>query len=305
MRFAISIPQYVDEGGFDPDRFRAHLQRAEELGFESGWTQEQVLGSARTLSPLETLTFAAACVERLRLGCAVFVLPLHNPLHLAKAITSLDRLSRGRAEVGVVAGGRGRPFAAFGVDDERPVARFNEAVALMKACWTESEVNFDGEFWKLEHVSMEPKPVQDPHPPLWLGGNHPNALRRAARLGDGFIGAGSQTSAAFAEQVQMVRRELSEQGRDPTSFQIAKRVYIHVEDDEAAARRRIGEALTRHYWGRTGLEAMAVAGPPGVCVDGLREVVAAGAELILLNTLVDDEQQMERLSAEVLPELQD
>ncbi len=304
MRFAISIPQYVDEAGFDPDRFGAHLRRAEELGFESGWTQEQVLGSARTLSPLETLTFAAACTERLRLGCVVFVLPLHNPLHLAKAITSLDCLSRGRVEVGVVAGGRGRPFAAFGVDPERPVARFNEALALMKACWTEGELNFDGEFWKLEHVAMEPKPVQKPHPPIWLGGNHPNALRRAVRVGDGFFGAGSQTTDAFAEQVQLIRRELSEQGRDPTSFQIAKRVYVQVEDDEATARRRIGEALAHHYWGRTGLEALAVAGPPAKCVEGLRAVMAAGAELILLNTLVDDERQMERLAAEVVAQVQ-
>jgi alkanesulfonate monooxygenase SsuD/methylene tetrahydromethanopterin reductase-like flavin-dependent oxidoreductase (luciferase family) len=175
---------------------------------------------------------------------------------------------------------------------------------LMKACWTQSEINFPGEFWKLEHVSMEPKPVQKPHPPLWFGGNHPNALRRAVRLGDGFIGAGSQATAAFAEQVQMVRDELSERGRDPASFQIAKRVYIHVDDDEAVARRRIGEALTQHYWGRTGLEAVAVAGPPAVCIAGLREVEAAGAELILLNTLVDDEQQMQRLTAEVVPELQ-
>ncbi len=303
MRFAISIPQYVDAGGFDGNSFGAHLRRAEELGFESGWTQEQILGSARTLSPLETLTFAAACTERLRLGCVVFVLPLHNPLHLAKAIASLDCVSRGRAEVGVVAGGRGRPFAAFGVDPERPVARFNEALALMKACWTEREINFDGEFWKLEHASMEPKPVQKPHPPVWLGGNHPNALRRAVRVGDGFFGAGSQTTEAFAEQVQVVRRELAEQGRDPTSFQIAKRVYVQIDDDEAAARQRIGEALAYHYWGRTGLESVAIAGPPDACAEGLRAVADAGAELVLLNTLVDDSYQMERLAAEVVPQL--
>jgi probable F420-dependent oxidoreductase len=303
MRFAISIPQYVDEAGFDPAWFRSHLRRAEELGFESGWTQEQVLGSAPTLSPLETLTFAAACTDRLRLGCVVFVLPLHNPLHLAKAITSLDCVSRGRAEVGVVAGGEARPFAAFGIDPDRPVARFNEALALMKACWTEPELNFDGEIWKLEHVSMEPKPVQKPYPPLWLGGNHPNALRRAVRLGDGFFGAGSQATAAFAEQVQTIRRELSEQQRDPATFQIAKRVYIQVDDDESVARERIGDALARHYWGRRGLEAVAVAGPPAKCVEGLREVADSGAELIMLNTLVDDAAQMERLAAEVIPQL--
>ncbi len=301
VRFAISIPQYVEEGEFNGDRFRVHLRRAEELGFESGWTQEQILGSAGALSPLETLAFAAAHTERLRLGCVVFVLPLHNP-HLAKAIASLDCLSRGRAEVGVVAGGKGRPFAAFGVDPDRPVSRFNEALALMKVCWTEKEIDFDGSHWKLERASMEPKPVQKPHPPVWLGGNHPDALKRAVRVGDGFFGAGSQTTAAFTEQVQSIRRELSDQGRDPASFRIAKRVYVHVDDDQSVARERIAAGLARHYGGR-GLEDVAVAGPPETCVEGLRKVVQAGAELILLNSLVDATQQMERLAAEVVPQL--
>ncbi len=302
VRFAISIPQYVEEGEFNGDRFRVHLRRAEELGFESGWTQEQILGSAGALSPLETLAFAAAHTERLRLGCVVFVLPLHNPLHLAKAIASLDCLSRGRAEVGVVAGGKGRPFAAFGVDPDRPVSRFNEALALMKVCWTEKEIDFDGSHWKLERASMEPKPVQKPHPPVWLGGNHPDALKRAVRVGDGFFGAGSQTTAAFTEQVQSIRRELSDQGRDPASFRIAKRVYVHVDDDQSVARERIAAGLARHYGGR-GLEDVAVAGPPETCVEGLRQVIQAGAGLILLNSLVDDTQQMERLAAEVVPQL--
>src|SRR5690349_9753290 len=145
MRFAISIPQYARESHFDDGAFRGFLQRVEELGlFESAWVQEQVIGAAGALAPLETLTYAAACTQRLRLGCAVFVLPLHNPLHLAKAISSLDCLSHGRVEVGVATGGKGRPFGAFGIDDDKPVARFNEAVALMKACWTETEINSDG-----------------------------------------------------------------------------------------------------------------------------------------------------------------
>src|SRR5437660_8638003 len=138
MRFAISIPQYAHDSRFDGDAFRAHLRRVEELGrFEGIWAQEQVIGAAGSLAPLQTLTYAAACTEQLRLGCAVFVLPLHNPLHLAKAISSLDCISHGRVDVGIATGGRGRPFAAFGVDPARPVARFNEALALIKACWPE------------------------------------------------------------------------------------------------------------------------------------------------------------------------
>jgi probable F420-dependent oxidoreductase len=302
VRFSISIPQHVGDDGFDPGAFRSHLARVEELGFHTAWTQEQILGSARTLSPLQTMTYAAACTDRLRLGCAVFVTPLHNPLHLAKAIGSLDHLSRGRVELGVATGGRARPFAAFGVDADKPVARFNEGIALMKACWTEREITFDGRIWKLEGAAMEPKPVQKPHPPLWVGGSHPNGLRRAVRIGDGFFGAGSQTTAAFGEQVRIVRAELAERDRDPSTFAIAKRVYIHVDDDPGRARERIAAALAYHY-GRGGLEAVAVSGPPAACVAGLRQVAAAGAEMILLNPLVDDAEQIERLAAEVMPEL--
>jgi probable F420-dependent oxidoreductase len=303
MRFAISIPQYARDSRFDDAAFRAHLRRVEGLGlFESTWAQEQVLGAAGSLAPLQTLTYAAACTEQLRLGCAVFVLPLHNPLHLAKAISSLDCLSHGRVEVGIATGGRGRPFEAFGVDGDRPVARFNEAVALMKACWTEPEINFDGRLWKLQGATMEPKPVQKPYPPLWFGGSVPAGMRRAVRHGDGFMGAGSQTPAQFAEQVKVVREELSLQGRDPATFRIGKRVYVHVEDDADRGRQRLEDALTQHY-GRGGWSEHILAGSPEVCAAGIQRVADAGAELILLNSLVDDADQLERLAAEVIPAL--
>ena len=96
MRFAIAIPQFHRDGAFDPAAFRAHLARTEALGFESAWTQEQVLGTKPFLGPMEVMAYAAACTERLRLGCAVFVTPLHSPLHLAKSLSTLDQLSRGR-----------------------------------------------------------------------------------------------------------------------------------------------------------------------------------------------------------------
>jgi probable F420-dependent oxidoreductase len=303
MRFAISIPQYARESRFDHDAFRAYLRRVEELGlFEGVWAQEQVIGAAGSVAPLQILTYAAACTEQLRLGCAVFILPLHNPVHLAKAISSLDCLSHGRVDVGLATGGRGRPFGAFGIDPDKPVARFNEALALMKAFWTEPEINFDGQWWKLEGATMEPKPVQKPHPPVWFGGSVPAGMRRAVRHGDAFMGAGSQTVAQFAEQVKVVRQELDAQGRDPDTFRIGKRVYVYVDDNEARGRRRLDDALTRHY-GRGGWSEHILAGPPDTCVAGIRTVADAGAELILLNSLVDDAEQLERLSAEVIPAL--
>src|SRR5215510_7668014 len=218
MRFAISIPQLVADGTFDPAAFRAYMTRAESLGFESAWTGEQVLGSTPHLDPIEILTYAAGCTERLRLGCAVFVTPLHSPVHLAKSLSTLDQLSRGRLEVGVGTGGRVRMFAAFGVDPGSLVTRFNEGLQVMKALWSEERVTFRGRFWQLEGAAMEPKPFQKPWPPVWFGGSHPAALRRAVQHGNGFFGAGSQTTAQFADQVKVIREALSQMKRSAAEF---------------------------------------------------------------------------------------
>jgi probable F420-dependent oxidoreductase len=300
MRFAISIPQFVADGEFDPAAFRAYVQRAEALGFDGGWTQEQILGSMPHLGPIETMTYAAACTDRLRLGCAVFVTPLHNPVHLAKALSSLDQLSRGRIDVGVGTGGRGRMFSAFGIEAEGLVSRFSEGLQLMRELWTQPKVTFDGRFWQLEDASMEPKPFQKPCPPVWFGGSHPNALKRAVRYGDGFFGAGSTTTANFADQVRVVRAALAEANR--VDFPIAKRVYIGVDDDGDRARKRMADGLADLY-GKRGLENVAVAGTREECVRGVREVADAGAELILFTPLFDQAEQMERLAAEVVPQV--
>jgi probable F420-dependent oxidoreductase len=303
MRFAIAIPQFVADGTFNPAALRRYLARAEALGFESAWTQEHVLGlgAMPVLGPIETMTYAAACNERLRLGCAVFVSTLHSPVHLAKSLSTLDQLSQGRLDVGVGTGGGGRMFSAFGVDAGTFVARFVEGLRLMKALWTEPRVTFHGRFWTLEGAAMEPKPFQKPHPPIWFGANHPAAIRRAVRHGSGFFGAGSQTTVRFAEQVRVLRQALADAGRPPEQFPVAKRVYIAVDDDLTRARRRIGAALECLY-GRN-LVAVAVFGPADACVKGLRDVGEAGAHTILLNPMFDEAEQMERLAAEVLPQL--
>jgi probable F420-dependent oxidoreductase len=304
MKFAIAIPQFYADGEFDPGAFRAYFARAEELGFDSAWTQEGMLGSGPQLGPIETMTYAAACTQRMRLGCVVFVSTLHSPVHLAKSISTLDQLSRGRIEVGVGTGGKNRPFGAFGVDPARYVTRFTEGIALMKALWTEPLVTFDGEFWQLKDAPMEPKPFTKPYPPLWFGGSSVPALRRAVRLGDGFFGAGSTTTAAFAGQVQIVRDAVGKTARAAEDFPIAKRVYIAIDEDAGRARRRINAALEGIYGHRVpAIEAAAFAGTAADCVRELQQVAAAGAELILGTALFDQREQMERLAADVIPQV--
>ena len=304
MRFAIAIPQFYADGEFDPAAFRAYLTRAEELGFDSAWTQEQLLGSANQFAPIETMTYAAACTQRLRLGCVVFVSTMYSPVHLAKSVSTLDQLSRGRIEIGVGTGGPGRPFAAFGVDPRRYIARFTEGVELMKALWTQPRVTFEGEFWQLHDAAMEPKPVQKPYPPLWFGAASEPALRRAVRLGDGFFGAGSTPTARFAEQVKVVREALAAAGRTAESFPIAKRVYVAVDDHAERARERMNTALTGIYGRRMeAIEAAAFAGTAADCARELHRVAEAGAELILCTALFDQAEQMEQLAATVIPKV--
>jgi alkanesulfonate monooxygenase SsuD/methylene tetrahydromethanopterin reductase-like flavin-dependent oxidoreductase (luciferase family) len=307
VRFAISIPQ-LDVDGFDAAAVKGFLARAEELGFESGWVMEQAIGPTPLLAPLEMLAYAAACTDRLRLGVAVLVSSLHNPLQLAAAITAVDRLSHGRLDVGVSAGGGFRKFEAFGVDRLTFVSRFTEGLALMKAAWSdEPRVRFEGRFWQVEDLPIQPKPVQRPHPPVWFGASAPRALARAVRHGDAFLGAGSSTTAAFAEQVGTLRRELERQDRDPAAFTIGKRVYLAVNDDPAEARERLLAGLRRTYGAMPGIEDVPVFGTPEDVVRGLLQVRDAGAEMILLNPMgvdaTEDREQMERLAVDVLPHL--
>jgi alkanesulfonate monooxygenase SsuD/methylene tetrahydromethanopterin reductase-like flavin-dependent oxidoreductase (luciferase family) len=238
----------------------------------------------------------------------VLVSSLHNPLQLAAAITAVDRLSHGRLDVGVSAGGGFRKFAAFGVDRATFVSRFTEGLALMKAAWSdEPRVRFDGRFWQVDDLPIQPKPVQRPHPPVWFGANAPAALARAVRHGDAFLGAGSSTTAAFTEQVVTLRRELERQDRDPNGFTIGKRVYLAVNDDRAKARERVLAGLRRTYGAMPGIEDVPVSGTPEDVIRGLIEARDAGAEMILLNPLgvdaTEDREQMERLAADVLPHL--
>jgi alkanesulfonate monooxygenase SsuD/methylene tetrahydromethanopterin reductase-like flavin-dependent oxidoreductase (luciferase family) len=307
VRFSISLPQR-DSTGFQAEAFKDYLARAEELGFEGGWTLEQTIGAAPLIAPMELLAYAAACTTRLRLGVAVLITSLHDPLQLAATATAVDRLSHGRLDLGVAPGGGFRQFAAFGVERKTFISSFTEGLELMKAAWSdEPRVTYHGRFRDVDDLPIEPKPVQRPHPPIWFGANAPAALARAVRLGDAFLGAGSSTTEAFVGAVATIRRELDEQRRDPAQFTIGKRVYLMVDDDAGRARERVLAGLHGIYGDMPGIESVPVSGTPSDVIRGLRAVIEAGAEMILLNpvgqTVAEDREQMERLAAEVLPEL--
>ena len=298
----IAIPQTFPASAIDPIRIRAFLTRAETLGFESAWVVEQILGRIPSLEPVTLLTYAAGVTQRIRLGSAVLLTALRSPVHLAKSLASLDHLSGGRLDVGVGLGGNPRIYPAFGLSADRRAARFAEGIRVMKQLWTEPRVNFRGEFWQLDNAAMEPKPVQRPHPPIWFGAHHPDALRRTVELGDAFMGAGSLGTAGFAQEVQTLRGLLADAGRDPARFPIGKRVYLAMDRDRARAGKRLAEWFGAFYGRPDMAEQVSVWGDEQACVDGLGEVIAAGARFLLLNPVFDEAEQLERL-AEIAPTL--
>ena len=175
---AIAIPQTFPDRPIDPPAIRTFLARAETLGFHSAWVVDHMMGEMPSLAPVELLTWASALTERMRLGAAVLLTALRSPVHLAKSLATLDQLSRGRLVVGVGLGGPGG-YPAYGISPERRAARFSEGLRLMTRLWTESRVSVAGDFWTLEDVTIEPKPVQKPHPRSGSGPTIPT--RSAAR----------------------------------------------------------------------------------------------------------------------------
>jgi probable F420-dependent oxidoreductase len=297
----IAIPQ--TNSPVDARLIREFLARTEKLGYESVWVQEQIISDSPILEPVTLLTYAAALTSKVRLGSAVLLTVVRNPVQLAKSLASLDQLSQGRLTVGVGIGGPHVPEKVFGVSSERRSRQFVEGLQVMKALWTQPRASFSGEFWRFENIPMEPKPLQKPHPPLWFGAREPVALKRAVRHGDGWIGAGSSSSADFVKQLGEIRRFLNDAKRDPATFAISKRVYLAVDDDHDRAQRRLREWFGLRYKNADMATRVSIWGSVADCVDKLRELVDAGAKHLLLNPVFDEMEHLELLAAEVLPRL--
>ena len=301
----IELPQVFFDGPVDMNHIRYFATRAETLGYDSLWLQERIIGDFVMLEPVTLLSYVAAITTKLRLGTSVILLTLRNPIQLAKAYSTLDCMSGGRAVMGVgLGGGHLRSHEEiFGYTRERRVTRFTEAVQVMKLLWSESKASFHGAFWNFENISMEPKPIQKPHLPLWFGGHHENALKRAVKYGNGWMGAGSSSSNAFIRESAMIRRFLDEAKRDPKTFGYGKRVYLAVDDDKARGEKRIREWFRIRYKNADLGPRVSIWGSAAECTEKIKAIVDAGAQHIVFNPMFDEMEHLEICAKEIMPHL--
>jgi probable F420-dependent oxidoreductase len=301
----IELPQVFFDTPVDMEHIRRFATRAETLGYDSLWLQERVIGDFNILEPVTLLSYVAAITATLRLGTSVMLLPLRNPIQLAKAYSTLDVMSGGRAVMGVGLGGGhlGSHEDVFGYTREGRVTRFTEAVKVMKLLWSEPRASFRGRYWNFKDISMEPKPMQKPHLPVIFGGHHENALRRAVRYADGWMGAGSSSAASFTRESIRIRDFLDQAKRDPATFHFAKRVYLAIDNDKARGERRIMEWFAKRYKNADLGPKVSIWGSSAECTEKIQTLVDAGAQQIIFNPMFDEMEHLEICAKEIMPHL--
>ena len=186
MHLGVILPNYGP--GSSPDAIRRVAELAEELGYDSVWATEHIIVGpegvdpyGRVYDPLVTLGWIAGWTERVGLGTSIVLVPLHNPMHLAKEVSTVQELSGGRVTLGVGMGWHEDEFDFMGVEFEGRGRRADEAIRLMRALWR-GEHDFEGRFWSFKNATSEPLP--SPLPEIWVGGSSERAIRRALELGD-------------------------------------------------------------------------------------------------------------------------
>lgn len=301
ISWGAGLPQVFDSGKVDTALVGEFARRSETLGYDSLWVADMHLRPYSVLDPVVLLAYVAALTSRVRLGTSVLISPVYNPILLARELASLDQMSGGRLIVGVGLGTAERLYPRYGISTARAVGRYLEGLRLINALWTTSPTTFRGRYWNTDQVLMEPKPFQQPRPPLWFGGGHPSALRRAVGHADGWMGAGISNTEAFAGNVQLLRRYCEDSGRDPAAFVIAKRIYVGLDRNEARAKRRAGEWLARVYEGFSLDEGTVVSGGVQECVDRVAEVAGLQPDMLLLHPVFDETDQIEALAEDVIP----
>jgi len=227
----------------------------EERNFESLWVAEHVVlfddyaskypydesgrfpgpGDSGLLEPWTALSFVAATTTRLRLGTGICLVAQRNPVYLAKQVADVDVLSGGRVDCGIGIGWLREEFDAVAMPFDHRGARANEHIEVMKKLWTEPTSSYTGRYYRLPECRMYPKPVQQPHPPIHVGGESDAALRRAARLGQGWFGFNRQPD-EVPEALDRLDRALDEEGRTRSEIEISVCPYFKGADGDGIKR---------------------------------------------------------------------
>jgi probable F420-dependent oxidoreductase len=306
----VAVRNFVGPGETpDVDALLRYAVRAEELGFESLWVWDHVLLGVDPAYPiLESLSVLAALAvrtERVRLGTGVLVLPLREPVVTAKVLATIDRLSKGRLIVGVAPGWYKREFDAVGVPYDERGRRLDRAIEIITRLWTERPLDLIDEPHRLRSAVMLPAPVQNPRPPILIGGYVDRALRRVARLGDGWL-TYFYTPDSVRRSVERIRRYARELGRDPDEISVTNQVAILVSDGGARDEDAMRSWLETEWDLSKGSDSTfdhAITGPAHECARRLREHFEAGVDRVVLVPYRYQLDQVERIAQDVLPSL--
>jgi alkanesulfonate monooxygenase SsuD/methylene tetrahydromethanopterin reductase-like flavin-dependent oxidoreductase (luciferase family) len=303
-KFGISLPQVYRDDSLSGPELGSFASAMEDLGFATLWTSE--LLQARLLDPLALLNYVAGFTSRIRLGVAVILLPFRVPAQLARELATLDQLSGGRLILGVGLGSDRKLhlYDQYGLSRARRVGRFTTAIELLRQLWRHDEVTHKSDWWDIESLKTMVPTVQKPNPPIWIGSHAGPALRRAAEIADGWIGAGGDSLDSFLVDLEKVRSHLTELGRDPASFAVSKRVFIHVADDREQSMGDLRSWFQRNQYGRSEMvDKVVVFGDASHCISELSRLTSAGVDEVILNPVHDERRQAEVLASEVLPGL--
>ena len=287
----------------DPRAFWRWVDLCEQSGVDSLWQTDRLASGQPFLEAMSTMAALAGATERIKFGMNAVVVPVRDPLVLAKQCATIDYLSGGRLLPVFGVGRDTAPeFAATGRSPRARGARANEALELMRRLWSEEAVSFEGEHYHYERASIAPRPVQQPLP-LWIGGSSQAAIRRTARLGSGWLG-GTESAKRVGEVIAGIRRELETTGRhiDDDHYGATLLFRFGSWDDPEVA--QAAAARSRRASGTSPRDFLAV-GDAGLIEARIREYVEAGASKYVLIPLAQGDEalleQTRRLVSEVMP----
>ena len=287
------------------EQFRL-VQRLEAWGFESVWSGDHVSFHNPIFESLTLLATYAGITTRIKLGTGVYLLALRSPAIAAKMTSTLDVLSGGRLIFGVGVGGENpKEFEVCGVPHKERGARVTEHIDAVRALWRDSPASFSGRFTRFDKVSIDPKPMQQPGPPIWIGGRSEAALVRAARQGDGWM-AYVVNADRYAQGTARIREEADRAGRKLDTFVNAHLAFVTIGDDYEKARDTWVRLLSKRYAQDFGPLAAkyGIIGTAEQCVEQLDRFIAGGCSCFVMNPICDNEdteRQFEQIAAEILP----